>query len=742
MNWTFLRRLLLSPQTICLLFIALSGLYSIITPIFEASDELWHYPYIKNIADGNGLPVQSPGSEKNYWQQEGSQPPLYYLIGALATFWIDTGDIDSIYWRNPHATIGAPNADDNKNMVVHTEAEAFPYRGVPLAVHMLRFLSVLMGAGTVCITYLLTLELFPGVRRLALSTALINALIPEFLFISGAINNDNLITLLSSLALLLIVRALKQGLDRRSAIVLSVVVGLAIISKLSGLALLGLVCAASVIDAIKRKSYRLVIKWTGPVAIGAVVIGGWWYLRNWLLYGDFLGLNVWLKIVGERSDKPGIIDLVLSEFQGFRMSFWAVFGGFNVLADAPVYWFYDGITVVSLAGLMTIIIRRRRSLSKEAPFILVCAAWMVLLGASLIRWTSMTLASQGRLMFPAISVASIALFLGIRAVVPQKFITVLTICLGIGMFAIAVSVPFRNISQAYPKPLLLKEQDLAGSIQPLNINFEGKAELLGYRISKAKFDPGENLEITLFWKSLSELDENYSVFVHLFGKDDEPIGQSDSYPSGGAYATRLWRPGDVISDRHKVTINAAASTPSVGRIRAGMYILPSFRTLQATDALGRPIGPSPSIATVKLVGNNRKPVGELAELASFEHRIALVGVDLPRTEVAPGEKLSGSLVWWAKDSISEDYTVFVQLIGRDGLIAQYDSQPVRGYYPTSLWEIGEIIDDSFQIAISPDVQEGSYDLIAGLYRSDSGTRLRVNDGTFIKLERVTVQHAR
>ena len=41
------------------LYLALAVTYSVVTPIFEASDELWHYPFVKHLADGGGLPVQT-----------------------------------------------------------------------------------------------------------------------------------------------------------------------------------------------------------------------------------------------------------------------------------------------------------------------------------------------------------------------------------------------------------------------------------------------------------------------------------------------------------------------------------------------------------------------------------------------------------------------------------------------------------------------------------------------------------
>ena len=62
-------------------FVVLSLIYAWTTPIFEASDELWHFGVIQHIANTGELPVQVPGVETP-WEQEGSQPPLYYFLVA------------------------------------------------------------------------------------------------------------------------------------------------------------------------------------------------------------------------------------------------------------------------------------------------------------------------------------------------------------------------------------------------------------------------------------------------------------------------------------------------------------------------------------------------------------------------------------------------------------------------------------------------------------------------------------
>jgi len=180
---------------ILVLFLGLGCLYSVTTPVFEASDELWHYPFVERLASGQGLPVQRT-DQLGAWRQEGSQPPLYYALGALLTRGIDTSDMATVRWINPHADIGTITRDRNVNMVIHTSHEAFPYRGTVLAIHVVRWMSVLAGAITVLAGYLLAGQVFPGDRIVALATASVTGFNAMFTFISASVNNDSLVIML------------------------------------------------------------------------------------------------------------------------------------------------------------------------------------------------------------------------------------------------------------------------------------------------------------------------------------------------------------------------------------------------------------------------------------------------------------------------------------------------------------------------------------------------------------------
>ena len=112
-------------KLILIAFVILGTLYSVVVPLFEAPDEVWHYLYVKHFADGNGLPVYREGTTFPM-RQEASQPPLFYVLNGWATAWIDTHDAEQIVRYNPHAAVGTAAPWGNRNMMGHTSQEQVP----------------------------------------------------------------------------------------------------------------------------------------------------------------------------------------------------------------------------------------------------------------------------------------------------------------------------------------------------------------------------------------------------------------------------------------------------------------------------------------------------------------------------------------------------------------------------------------------------------------------------------------
>ena len=115
--------------------------------------------------------------------------------------------------------------------------------------------------------------------------------------------------------------------------------------------------------------------------------------------------------------------------------------------------------------------------------------------------------------------------------------------------------------------------------------------------------------------------------------------------------------------------------------------------------------------------------------ARFDERIALVRVAFPPL-VAPGAALPVELRWQGLTPITDDYRVFVHLLGADsGLIAQADGQPANWSRPTSTWAAGETVLDRHGLWVPAETAPGTYRLQIGLYRAADGQRLQLTDGS-------------
>ena len=108
--------------------------------------------------------------------------------------------------------------------------------------------------------------------------------------------------------------------------------------------------------------------------------------------------------------------------------------------------------------------------------------------------------------------------------------------------------------------------------------------------------------------------------------------------------------------------------------------------------------------------------------------ISLIGFDMRQTKLIAGDTLNVTLLWNAQSSIEQNYTVFTQLLGPDfQLHGQLDNQPVNNLWPTTRWQPGETIVDSYTIPINPQAPPGSYQLLVGMYNAETGERLPITE---------------
>jgi hypothetical protein len=130
---------------------------------------------------------------------------------------------------------------------------------------------------------------------------------------------------------------------------------------------------------------------------------------------------------------------------------------------------------------------------------------------------------------------------------------------------------------------------------PLAYILGERIELVGYDLPSNPPLSGEPLAVTLYWRALAEMDEDYVVFVHLLSEnesehatqDGTPYAQGDGPPLDNDYPTSYWSPGEVLADTHTVPLEG--DLPRDARLLVGLYRLADGTRLPAYTAAGERI---------------------------------------------------------------------------------------------------------------------------------------------------------
>lgn len=262
-------------------------------------------------------------------------------------------------------------------------------------------------------------------------------------------------------------------------------------------------------------------------------------------------------------------------------------------------------------------------------------------------------------------------------------------------------------------------------LHPREVELAGIMRLVGYDQSSSSARPGDLFTITLYWQPQAEIESDYSSYVHLVDEAGRGITQSDHQAGGEYYPTSLWRPGEVLRDSHVLSIPQNVQ-PGVYRLVAGMYRYPSLEPLGGTTDIGLLAIKDPDNVQMLFPTDAQSSSGAIRTTdVEFGERIMLLGYDQELLD----DGLDLTLYWRAERPLDQNWTVFVHLVDSAGtLVAQRDSQPRDGRYPTSVWDQGEVVDDRHFLALPSDLSNGVYQVVVGLYSIESNERLPVLDG--------------
>lgn len=709
----------------------LASLYSVVTPIWEGPDELGHYRHVRFLITNLALP--QPGDSANSLDQL-THPPLYYAITGLLTSWVETSpELKPV--RNPFAPTGT--LEGGANQFVHSDAEAFPYQGTVLAVHAARLVSAILGTMVVLATYHLGRLLFPQKYEVALGAMAINAFSPSFLFMSAVVNNDIMVTLFCSLSLLFSVRVILRRPGLKNLLVLGVSTGLALLSKYNALALLPVVAIAIGLAVAKvlrqRRSLRLPLVGVAVLLTSAALVSSWWFLRSAALFGTPIARSEKLiaRFVTDLTD-PGAglrrIDwrLLPQELSYFYKSSWASFGWGNIFAES---WLYLVTGILCLAGVcgFALFLLSKASLSAKWSAVLLLLAFVLFFLLAAYRTLVVKDPSlRGRYALPTISGVSVLLSLGVVQLAPRRLGRLPILLVGISMLLLGLVAPFRYIIPVYARPPTLSVEQASQEAIPLDFNFGDKVELIGYQVGVDRAKAGQFVPVTLYWRSLSQMRQNYTIGLSVLDQNGGAQGKVAAFPGHGNYPTSLWNKGEIIKDTYQVRIGPRYPAPSLASLYVALYEYPSEEHLLVFDSQGEEIGHAAIFGRLPV---DRAQPGKYDVETTLDYTLGdkavLIGYDVDDTLTSTGCGCI-TLYWRASGDITDEYTVFVHIVDQEGqTAAQRDSPPRGGWYPTSYWQVDQIVPDQHCLRFPANVQPGRYKAYAGMYLLETMQRLPV-----------------
>lgn len=288
-----------------------------------------------------------------------------------------------------------------------------------------RFSCVLAGAGTWVVCFCIGEKLFKSDLYAVLLSAFC-CLLPQFAFLSSYLNNDSWTVFCSAIIVYAWIIGIQENWNRKSCIYLGIGIGMLSLTYYNAFGFI--LCSLFVyfITAARKQTAKELWSKAFLIFIIAFLIGGWFYIRNFIIHdGDFIGMNT-LNALGEANaqdlykpslrQNPKNLGMSLSEaFFGIRPGFFhnwfvttyesfiGVFKYMNVYLPSWTYVLYTIIFVIGLIGCVWFVIKPDRDVPLNKTE-MICLLLCILIPIALSMYYSYAsdYQPQGRYVMPAL----------------------------------------------------------------------------------------------------------------------------------------------------------------------------------------------------------------------------------------------------------------------------------------------------------------------------------------------------
>jgi 4-amino-4-deoxy-L-arabinose transferase-like glycosyltransferase len=232
------------------------------------------------------------------------------------------------------------------------------------------------------------------------------------------------------------------------------------------------------------------------------------------------------------------------------------------------------------------------------------------------------------------------------------------------------------------------------------------------------------LTLALRWYLEEPTDERYGLTLRLLDIDGWPVSIRDGLLlDEHIHPSDRWAAGQETTTYHTLVI-PPGTPPLSYSLSIGLYeqTKDGINPLDLLSDQGVPQGQTLNVATVLLsqpIGLKDNPYGlsstpSLTQPVSLADGLALLGAELDRSVLSPGESLFVTLRWQATRSSLPDYRPRLALIQASRELDTVESAPALGRYPTNLWQAQEQVVEHRRLKAPPTIAPGVADVVLTL----------------------------
>jgi len=323
-------------------------------------DEPAHIIYVRSLGMDLHFPALTHGEQDNAYlpgasrSHEAHQPPLYYALAGLV-------------W---HAFSGLPDKAVTYRDKATGEPRTFT---VPGAVRPVRLLSVVFGAITLLFVWAMARTAFPERPELWLGATAMVGFTPMFTYLSGVINNDSLLALIFAAIGWQSARAIRFGAGLREALLIGLLLGLALNVKETALGFLPVTLLVLAVAGGSKPWRGRLTNMLAAIALAAL-LGGWWFLRKWAIYGTPFVYPFVYPLLGLRPEEKSLLLLALP-----RQIFLFSVLPYDVIKEKVSIGLlsrFFGVLAVLAAGGFALALARRKRLATPRWELLTLLIWL------------------------------------------------------------------------------------------------------------------------------------------------------------------------------------------------------------------------------------------------------------------------------------------------------------------------------------------------------------------------------